>query len=129
MGAAHTVIGYGVVGVFAVGWLWGGWALLRRRPPGEWFWTWLTVAQVVAGLQALFGIVLLLLGRRSASLLHYVYGFGPLAVLVAAHVVAREGQRDQANSRSLQPWVPFSLGSFVCFGLALRALMTGLGVG
>jgi heme A synthase len=129
VGAAHTIVGFAVVGLFSVGWVWGGWALLRRRSPGDRFWTWLTFVQVVAGLQALLGVALLVLGRRPSALLHYVYGFGPLAVLVVAHVVAREAQRERPGTRSLQPWAAFALASFVCFGLSLRALMTGLGLG
>ena len=129
MGAAHTAVGIAVVALFSVGWIWGGWALVRRRPPGDRFWTWLSVAQIVAALQALLGIALLLLGRRSTALLHYVYGVGPLAVLVAAHVVAREAQHERPATHALQPWAVFSLASFVCFGLSLRALMTGLGQG
>lgn len=129
VGVVHTVVGYAVVAVFTVGWAWGAWALLRKRPPGDRFWGWLTVAQVVAGVQALLGIGLFLMGRRPSALLHYVYGLGPLAVLVVAHVVARESQRARPGSRQLQAWVPFSLGSFICFGLSLRALMTGLDLG
>lgn len=128
MRAVHTVMGFAVVAVFTVGWMWGGWALLRKESPGERFWRWLTMAQVVAGVQALLGIVLLLLGQRPTDVLHYVYGFGPIAVLVVAHVVARESQ-EGTGERRLQAWVPFSLGSFICFGLSLRALMTGLGAG
>ena len=82
MSAIHQVIGYAVVGVFALGWLWGLGAWISRRGPGERYWLWLTVAQVVAGAQALLGIVLLLMGRRMATpgalgdVLHYVYGLG-----------------------------------------------------
>jgi hypothetical protein len=28
-----------------------------------------------------------------------------------------------------RPWIPFAFASFICFGLTLRALMTGLGIG
>jgi hypothetical protein len=125
----HEVVGFVVVGVFTVGWVWGAVAWVRKREPGGRFWTWLTVAQVVAGLQALIGIVLLLLGRRPTSWLHYVYGFGPIVVLVIAHQVAREGQRVREGARPLAPWIPFALASFVCFGLTVRALATGLGIG
>ena len=90
----HKYIGFVVVAVFAVGWIWGlGTWILRRPDPGGGFWTWLTVAQLVAGLQALIGIILLLLGYRPGVWLHYVYGFGPLLILAAAHWMAREGQR------------------------------------
>jgi heme A synthase len=121
-------VGFGVVAVFTVGWVWGCWAFLRKRPPGDRFWSWLTIAQVVAGAQAALGIALLLLDRRTSGL-HLVYGFGPPAVLLVAHAVAREGQKERPDARSLQPWIPFALASFVCFGLSLRALMTGLGLG
>lgn len=128
MSAVHRIVGFAVVAVFTVGWAWGGWAFIRRRSPGERFWVWLTAAQIVAGMEALLGVVLLLMGRRPPGALHYVYGFGPLAVLVVAHVVAREGQKDRPHARSLQPWVPFALAAFICFGLSLRASMTGLGL-
>jgi hypothetical protein len=124
----HEAIGFVVVGVFSVGWVWGGLAWIRHRPPGDRFWNWLTVAQVVAGVQAVIGIVLLLMGRRPTSWLHYVYGFGPILILAIAHQVAREGRRVRSDTLPLAPWIPFAVASFVCFGLTLRALMTGLGL-
>ncbi len=69
---------------------------------------------------ALIGLILLLLGHRPTTWLHYVYGFGPLVVLVIAHATAREQYPDR-------PWIPFAWAAFICFGLTLRALMTGLG--
>ncbi|HEX9122099.1 MAG TPA: hypothetical protein VF984_01880 [Actinomycetota bacterium] len=119
----HAIVGFIVVALFTLGWLWGIalWGL--RRGAGNWFWRWLAVVQVVAALQALLGIVLLILGYRPDTWLHYVYGFGPLIVLVAGHVAARSEQY------AVRPWVPFAWASFICFGLTLRALMTGLGIG
>jgi drug/metabolite transporter (DMT)-like permease len=76
---------------------------------------------VVAVVQALVGIVLLVLGYRPTTWLHYVYGFGPLVLLAIAHAFARE------EPLRAQPWVPFAWAAFFCFGLALRALTTGLG--
>ncbi len=126
----HETIGFFVLAVFTVGWVWGVGALILRRDPGERFWTWLTVAQVVAGVQALIGIILLLLGYRPETSLHLVYGFGPLMILGVAHVMSREVARGQAGGgRWTQPWVLFTAAAFICFGLSLRALMTGLGVG
>ena len=96
MPEVHKYVGFVVVAIFAVGWVWGlvTW-ILRRKDPGARFWVWLSVAQVVAGLQALIGVILLLLGYRPDVWLHYVYGFGPLVVLAAAHWQAREGQRQK----------------------------------
>ena len=130
MHAVHRVVGFAVVAVFAVGWIWGLATWIRRRPdPGPRFWVWLTVAQVVAGVQAVVGIVLLLLGDRPSTWLHYVYGFGPFVILALAHVFAREGQKVKPGAEPFPAWPWFAGGAFICFGLTLRALMTGLGIG
>jgi hypothetical protein len=124
----HRLVGFAVVALFAMGWVWGAVALIRKRTPGERFWSWLAIAQVVASVQALIGTVLLILGHRPSTWLHYVYGFGPIVVLVGAHQVAREQQEGRrAGGTSLPTWVPFAVAAFICFGLTLRALMTGLG--
>jgi hypothetical protein len=128
MPRVHEFVGFLVVGVFAVGWIWGLVALIARRDPGPRFWTWLVVAQVIAGVQAALGVLLLLLGYRPDTWLHYVYGFGPLLVFLIAHQMARELD-GQDGGRLSQPWVVFSAAAFICFGLAGRALMTGLGIG
>ena len=135
MSALHRVVGFAVVAIFALGWIWGLGAKLSRRDPGDRFWTWLTVAQVVAALQAVLGTLLLLVGRRVEAegalggLLHYVYGYLPLLLFVVGHIVARAGNaRAIGIDRPIQPWVPFAWVSFISFGLTLRALMTGLGL-
>ena len=136
MSQIHEVVGFAVVAVFALGWVWGLGAWIAKRGPGERYWLWLTVAQVVAGAQAAIGVVLLLLGRRMATpgtlgdVLHYVYGLLPILLFVFAHVVARAGNaRIIGIGRPVRPWVPFAWVSFICFGLTVRALMTGLGIG
>lgn len=133
MSALHRVVGFAVVALFALGWIWGLVARLARRGPGERYWTWLTAAQLVAGAQAVIGTILLALGRRVASegalgdTLHYVYGYLPLLLFVFAHVLARAGDaRPIGIDRPVRPWVPFAWASFISFGLTLRALMTGL---
>jgi hypothetical protein len=126
----HETVAFVVVAVFTVGWVWGFGAMILRRDPGERFWMWISAEQVVAVLQALIGITLLLLGRRPSTWLHLVYGFGPLVILGIAHLMSREVSRGQVgDSRWTQPWVIFTGASFICFGLSLRALMTGLGIG
>ena len=123
MSELHRYVGYVVVGIFSIGWLLGLVLWFSRRRAGDWFWRWLVAAQVLAILEALAGVVLLLLGRRPTTWLHYVYGFGPIAILAIAHALARD-----ENFRA-RPWMPFALASFICFGLTLRALTTGLGIG
>jgi heme A synthase len=129
MPEVHEYVGVAVVGVFTVGWVWGAVVLVRRREPGQRFWTWLVLAQVVAGLQALIGLLLLVLGYRPDSWLHYVYGFGPLVVLLIAHATARDLQNTKPDARPIPSWVVFAAAAFICFGLSLRALMTGFGAG
>jgi hypothetical protein len=95
-------------------------ALIIRRPPGRRFWWPVTFVQVTLIVQAVAGVILLLLGGK-ASALHYVYGvIFPGLVLIVAHVLARE-------QFAHRPWLPFAIASFFCLGLTLRALMTGLG--
>jgi hypothetical protein len=138
MPQVHEVVGFAVVVLFAVGWIWGLGAWIARRGPGDVYWVWVSVAQVVAGLQALLGIVLLILGYRVHSegtlggILHYVYGLLPLLLFVIAHVVARAGNASLVGfdeRKPIRPWVPFAWAAFICFGLTSRALMTGLGIG
>jgi hypothetical protein len=119
----HRYVGFLVVGIFSIGWVFGLVLWISKREAETWFWRWLVAAQVLAVLQAIAGIVLLVLGRRPTTWLHLVYGFGPLVILAIAHVLARD-----ENFRR-RPWVPFALASFICFGLSLRALTTGLGTG
>jgi len=133
--ALHRVIGFAVVAIFAIGWIWGLGARITRRDPGDAFWTWLTVAQVTAGAQAILGTILLLAGHRVEAAgalggtLHYIYGYLPLLLFVFAHVVAREGSARMIGiDRPIRSWVPFAWVSFISFGLTLRALMTGLGM-
>ena len=122
MPLVHEYVGYVVVALFAVGWVWGLGAWLSKRGPGDRFWQWLTVVQVVSVAQVLIGVTLFAVGRRQGWL-HYAYGIFPLFALAVAHGVAR-----QAPYRG-RPWVPFAWASFFSFGLTLRALMTGLGIG
>ena len=129
MPEVHKYVGFLVEAVFTVGWVWGLVALIRRREPGQGFWTWLVVAQTIAGIQAAMGLILLLLGYRPDTWLHYVYGFGPIVVFLLAHQMAREVHAGEPGGRLSQPWVVFAAAAFICFGLAGRALMTGLGFG
>jgi hypothetical protein len=128
MPEVHKYVGFAVVAVFTVGWVWGLIALIARREPGQGFWTWLVAAQVIAAVQAALGLILLALGYRPDTWLHYVYGFGPLVVFLIAHQMARE-VGGQPGGRLSRPWVVFAAAGFICFGLAGRALMTGLGIG
>jgi len=117
----HKYLGLLVVALFAVGWIWGAGSWIIKRGPGQRFWLWVTVVQILSVIQALIGIVVFLSGYRAATILHYAYGIFPIVALAVGHVVAR---RPDFRDR---PWVPFAWVAFICFGLTLRAVMTGLG--
>lgn len=120
MTEVHKYVGFLVVALFAVGWVWALIAWIVKRDPGERFWVWVSAAQIVSGIQALIGIVVFLSGHRSPTMLHYAYGVFPIIALGIAHVLAR--RRDFRD----RPWIPFAWVAFICFGLTLRAAMTGL---
>ena len=122
MRALHLVAGSAIVGGFGLLTVWGLATWILRRGPGRAFWWVVGFVQGAVLLQALVGVVLLLIGGR-ATILHIVYGaVFPALVLGVAHVLARD-------AFAHRPWAPFAMASFFCLGLTLRALMTGLGVG
>ena len=125
MRAVHAAVGWSIVIAFAVVWLWGTGASIVRRRPGPWFWRIVAFVQAALLAQLVAGIVLLLVGGR-ASLLHYVYGIvWPALLLVLAHATSRDTFARMPLRFAHRPWVPFAIASFFCFGLTLRALMTG----
>ena len=115
----HKYVGFFVVALFTVGWVWGLIAWIAKRDPGERFWVWVTVVQVVSGIQALIGLVVFLLGNRASTTCTMPTG-SSRSSRWGSHVVAR---RPDFRER---PWVPFAWVAFICFGLTLRAVMTGL---
>jgi hypothetical protein len=129
MSNVHEIAGYGVVTLFGLLWVWPGsaWVLGKIRgahgEPGRGYWGLVAVVQVVLAIQIVLGLTLLgIHGVHAQPVLHYLYGsLFPIIVLVGAHMFARGMDRDQ--------WVPFAWGGFICWGLVLRALFTGLGIG
>ncbi len=105
MNEIHRYLGYVVVGIFAIGWLFGLVLWISRREAGSWFWRWLVVAQIVAIVQALGGLILVISGRTPTTWLHYVYGFGPLVFLAIAHLLAREDTVPNQAVDSVRPGV------------------------
>ena len=124
MNEIHRYVGYVVVGIFAIGWLFGLVLWISRREAGSWFWRWLVVAQIVAIVQAL--------GRSRSS--WFPVERRPLGCTTSTgsdrSCSSRSPISSPARTRSVaRPWIPFALASFICFGLSLRALTTGLGIG
>ena len=122
MPVVHKVIGFAIVGAFGIFMLWGFGAWVLKRDPGRWYWHLLAALQVTVGVQTLAGLILVAIyGIHAQPILHYAYGaVFPIIVLTIAHAMARDMERDQ--------WKVFAVAGFICFGLTLRALTTGLGM-
>ena len=119
----HAGIGFAIVAGWAAVWVWGIVAAIVRREPNPWFWRLLGLLQGLLGLQLVAGVILLSVGDRADSFLHYLYGVAfPAIVLVVAHVLGR-GMDDESDT-----WKVFAVAGFIVFGLTLRALTTGLGL-
>jgi hypothetical protein len=124
MRPVHAVLGWAIVAGFGLLWLWPlvTWAA-RRRDVHRWYWTLLGTMQGTLLVQLVAGVVLLVAGGRM-PVLHYLYGsLFPAIVLIGAHVVARD------PDNGFTPWKVFGFAGFVAFGLTLRSLTTGLGIG
>lgn len=124
MDTVHGFIAYGIPAGFLLLTLWSIVALVRNKAPGGVFWNVLAVLQVVIGIQAIIGVILLLTGARPPTQgpqwLHYAYGgLFPAIVLAVAHRFARKYEGI--------PWLAFGIAGFVIFGLTFRALQTGNG--
>jgi hypothetical protein len=123
MPEVHKYVGFAIVAGWGVVFLWGGVAFLSKREPGPTFWRLLGVLQGILLLQVALGLILWAT-HPIPGVLHPLYGaIFPLIVLTIAHVLAR-GMDDERDR-----WKVFAVASFFVFGLTLRALMTGLGVG
>lgn len=119
----HRFVAYSIPTGFVVLFLVSIFTYLFNREPGEWYWRLLAVLQVVLAIQVLVGAVLFATGRRASGNFpgaHYFYGaLFPLIVLVFAH---RFSRRHPNVAVAI-----FGFAAFLCFGLTMRALQTGLG--
>ena len=78
----HVVLGVIAIALNVIAELYGGWCYLRLKA-GRGFWRVLRSAQVVVVVEAAFGGVLELTGRKTSSL-HILYGVLPLLVSILA---------------------------------------------
>jgi hypothetical protein len=117
MPTLHKYVGESTAAVFLILFVWGTIQWIRNKNPGRYFWGLLGLGQVLLGVQILFGVTLLAMGK-SKELLHYSYGLFPVLVLYAAHRISKKFEGVE--------WAVFAVASAVIFGLLLRAYMTGI---
>jgi hypothetical protein len=135
--AAHGyILGYLVVGVWAVLLFWSAALAFTRYDETPTFWRFVSLAQVLLVVQLIVGLVLVVWwlvgdgqppGANSGGgwfngTFHLLYGVVfPFVVLLAGHSVARSGR--------YSPYVVFAVVGLVNFGLTARAFMVGAGTG
>lgn len=125
MAQIHGIIGAAIVAALLVIMVWGvGLRVAGRLEAPRAFWGLQHYTENVLVIQAVFGVVLLVIGRRvtgiGAPWLHYVYGsLFPLIAVVAGRIA---GLR-----RDHREYVGLTWGAFFGWGLTMRALMTACG--
>ena len=126
MVTAHRYLGAVLVLLFLVLMVWGlALRLLGRAEVPTAMWVAQHWTENLLGLQTVFGIVLLLLGRRVVTAdplawLHYLYGsLFPLVAVIAGRLAALR--------RETREYVGLAWGAFFAFALTLRAVQTACG--
>lgn len=130
------LLGFLVIGSWAVIAFWGLALRFTRYEETPTFWRAVSVAQILLGVQLLVGLVLVawwLLGGGAPpgansgggwfnGTFHILYGIVfPFVVLLVGHQVARTGQ--------YSPHTVFAVVGLVIFGLTARAFAVGAGTG
>ncbi len=125
MTSFHRWLGAAIIALFVIIMLWGLVLRMRRRdeaPAGLWalqHWT-----ENLLAVQIVFGIVLLIMGRRviGGPLVWFHYLYGSLFPLIAMI-----GGRLAAMRRERFTYVGLAWGAFIAFALTLRAVQTACG--
>ncbi|HUS17879.1 MAG TPA: hypothetical protein VM536_23025 [Chloroflexia bacterium] len=114
----RTVGSMGLLYTLLVG-VWGLVLFLRRQAPGGNFTGALVIAQVLFVIQALVGVVLIVLGRLPAQSVHFLYGICTVLTLPLAYTMTR-GRNDSRAA------LIYGLALLFLWGLAERAVGTAL---
>jgi Ca2+/Na+ antiporter len=84
----HKYLGESIAAIFLILFVWGTIFWIRNKNPGTYFWGLLGLGQVLLGVQILFGVILLAMGKHRIWL-HYSYGLFSVFVLYAAHRISK----------------------------------------
>ena len=113
-GFARVVLTYGVFMA-----LWGLFLFVRGSNPSGGYLGALVLAEGVAILQGIIGLVLVLQGHRPADALHYLYGVAAVLVLPSAYLFSNRAT-ERRDSLIL------GLASLFLVGVAIRGIATGM---
>lgn len=118
---------YNMVLVLASGAVSAVWGLIlfsMKKPMNRLWRISLTVTAIIAALQAVLGIILVLLGQKPGTgtglfYLHYVYGAIVVLIIPIAITYATSGKNPRRDV------LIFSIAALILVAAAIRALMTG----
>ncbi|MBI2939702.1 MAG: hypothetical protein HYY04_04625 [Chloroflexi bacterium] len=114
---AHATISRMILLITLVVAVWALATAIGRRSLSPAFWSAFVVAEAILGVQAIIGILLLLLGRQPRDWLHLAYGLIAAAALPFANSYAA---RSPARAALI-----LGLTALFTFGLGVRAITTG----
>jgi len=100
---------------------WAAWNYFRKQGVGSSYWGALIIGEILILGQGIIGAVMVITGLRPADVLHFLYGV--LVALGWPAVYIYTNARATRTEAAL-----YALVSFVIFGLAVRAVMTGGGL-
>jgi heme A synthase len=118
--AVHQKLAVAIVLLALGGFLWSGYLAYRGRESHR-LQLLAGITAAAVGLQALFGIVLTILGNRPTDPLHYLYG--PVTVLALLLTLRPRSGRTERASRII-----LCAGWLAVLALSLRAVGTGGGL-
>lgn len=107
-----------IIFAFLMG-VWAAWNYFRRQGVSPSYWGALVIGEILMLVQGALGFLLVLTGARPGDCLHFLYGV--LVALSWPALYVYTSARATRKEAGL-----YALVSFFIFGLAIRALMTGL---
>jgi hypothetical protein len=113
----HAMIARAIVAYFAVLGLWGLVLGIRKASLGSSYRGALVIGGALGVVQALVGVVLIVMGLRPRDDLHYLYG---LSVIVALPLV-----QQYLTGRRVPTTLVYGLACFFIMGLGIRGITTG----
>jgi heme A synthase len=108
----------GLYYTFVVG-IWGLFLFLRRQPPSPSYYGAVAIAQVVFTIQAIAGVILVIMGAMPANTMHFLYGICTILTIPLAFTMTR-GRTDERGS------LIYGLALMFLWGLTQRAFDTGM---
>ncbi|GEM_PF-1020971 len=118
--SVHRTLFLAVALYLLICFIWGLLLVIRRRPISASYRGSLRLGEILIAVQAVVGLIVLLMGTRPKTWLHLAYGLVIVLALPAAETFGPQWWKGRRET------LVVALGCLFAFGLAVRAAMTGL---